>query len=135
MKILVSACLLGENCKYSGGNNLDPTIAKLIEGHEVIPVCPEVFGGLPVPRVPCEIIQDKVIGKDGQDYTQNYRLGAQKAIEIAKKEKVELAIVKKRSPSCSASMIYDGTFRSVLIPGEGIFVRELRKLGILIMEA
>lgn len=65
MKVLVSACLLGHNCKYSGGNNYDPTLNELLKGHEIIPVCPEVMGGLPVPRIPCEIIGDKVIGKDG----------------------------------------------------------------------
>lgn len=135
MKILVSACLLGENCKYSGGNNLNPTIKKLIEGHEVILVCPEVLGGLPIPRVPCEIVNGKVISKEGRDCTNEYKLGALKALGIAKKEKVELAILQKRSPSCGVTSIYDGTFSSKLIAGEGIFVQELKKLGILIMEA
>lgn len=135
MKILVSACLLGENCKYSGGNNFDPIINELIKGHEIIPVCPEVLGGLSVPRIPCEIIGDKVIGKDGKDYTSEYHLGALKALEIAKKEEIVLAILKKRSPSCGVFMIYDGTFSGNLICKDGIFARELKKLNILIMEA
>ena len=88
MKVLVSACLLGHNCKYSGGNNYDPILNELLKGHEIIPVCPEVMGGLSVPRIPCEIIGDKVIGKDGNDYTYPYQLGAKKALEIAKKEKI-----------------------------------------------
>lgn len=135
MKILVSACLLGENCKYSGGNNFDPIIEDLVKGHEVIPVCPEVLGGLSVPRTPCEIKQGKVIDRNGLDRTKEFRLGALKAFQIAKNEKIVLAIVKKRSPSCAATSIYDGTFTKRLIPGEGIFVKELKKLGILILEA
>ena len=135
MKILVSACLLGKNCKYSGGNNYDPVLCELLEGHEIIPVCPEVLGGLPVPRIPCEIINDRVIGKDGKDYTDEYVLGAKKALEIAKKEKIVLAIVKKNSPSCGASKVYDGSFSHKLIDGQGMFIKELKKLDVLIMEA
>lgn len=135
MKVLVSACLLGHNCKYSGGNNYDPILNELLKGHEIIPVCPEVMGGLSVPRIPCEIIGDKVIGKDGNDYTYPYRLGAKKALEIAKKEKITLAILKKRSPSCGASLVYDGTFTKRLVIKDGIFARELKELNVLILEA
>ena len=135
MKVLVSACLLGHNCKYSGGNNYDPILNELLKGHEIIPVCPEVMGGLSVPRIPCEIIGDKVIGKDGNDYTYLYQLGAKKALEIAKKEKITLAILKKRSPSCGASLVYDGTFTKRLVIKDGIFARELKELNVLILEA
>ena len=121
MKVLVSACLLGHNCKYSGGNNYDPTLNELLKGHEIIPVCPEVMGGLSVPRIPCEIIGDQ--------------LGAKKALEIAKKEKITLAILKKRSPSCGASLVYDGTFTKRLVIKDGIFARELKELNVLILEA
>lgn len=135
MKVLVSACLLGHNCKYSGGNNYDPILNELLKGHEIIPVCLEVMGGLSVPRIPCEIIGDKVIGKDGNDYTYPYQLGAKKALEIAKKEKITLAILKKRSPSCGASLVYDGTFTKRLVIKDGIFARELKELNVLILEA
>ena len=135
MKVLVSACLLGHNCKYSGGNNYDPILNELLKGHEIIPVCPEVMGGLSVPRIPCEIIGDKVIGKDGNDYTYPYQLGAKKALEIAKKEKITLAILNKRSPSCGASLVYDGTFTKRLVIKDGIFARELKELNVLILEA
>lgn len=135
MKVLVSACLLGHNCKYSGGNNYDPALCELLKGHEVIPVCPEVMGGLSIPRVPCEIVEDKVIGADGNDYTYPYQLGAKKAIEIAKKEKIALAVLKKRSPSCGVSMVYDGTFTKRLVIKDGIFARELKKLNVLMLEA
>lgn len=135
MKVLVSACLLGHNCKYSGGNNYDPILNELLKGHEIIPVCPEVMGGLSVPRIPCEIIGDKVIGKDGNDYTYPYQLGAKKALEIAKKEKITLAILKKRSPSCGVSLVYDGTFTKRLVIKDGIFARELKELNVLILEA
>lgn len=135
MKVLVSACLLGHNCKYSGGNNYDSTLNELLKGHEIIPVCPEVMGGLSVPRIPCEIIGDKVIGKDGNDYTYPYQLGAKKALKIAKKEKITLAILKKKSPSCGASLVYDGTFTKRLVIKDGIFARELKELNVLILEA
>ena len=135
MKVLVSACLLGHNCKYSGGNNYDPILNELLKGHEIIPVCPEVMGGLSVPRISCEIIGDKVIGKDGNDYTYPYQLGAKKALEIAKKEKITLAILKKRSPSCGASLLYDVTFTKRLVIKDCIFERELKELNVLILEA
>lgn len=134
MKILVSACLLGQNCKYNGKNNYNHTLIELLKGHEVFPVCPEVMGGLPTPRIPCERCQNRVIGKDGLDYTQAYREGAKKAIEVAKAHSVDCAIVKSRSPSCGKTLIYDGTFQSILIPGSGVFCESLNRLQIPVIE-
>ena len=84
MKIMVSACLLGENCKYSGGNNRNEKVLAYVAGHEVIPVCPEVMGGLPTPRVPAEIVNGMVINREGVNVDHEYRLGAQKALQIAR---------------------------------------------------
>lgn len=134
MKIMVSACLLGENCKYSGGNNRDERVLAYVAGHEVIPVCPEVMGGLPTPRPPAEIVNGEVINREGVSVDYEYRLGAQKALEIAKREKVDLAILQSRSPSCGVRQIYDGTFSGTKISGQGIFAGELIKNGFAVLD-
>ena len=102
MKILVSACLLGENCKYSGGNNYSEKAAAFVQGHEVIPVCPEVLGGLSVPRTPAEIVNGEVVTKDGVSVDAAFRAGAARALAIAKENGVELAILQPRSRSSGA---------------------------------
>ena len=121
MIILVSACLLGENCKYNGGNNYSEKLAAFLEGHTIVPVCPEVLGGLPIPRKPGEIVDGKVLNKDGTSVDREYRLGAQRALEIARESGAEMAILMSRSPSCGVNRIYDGTFAGRLIAGNGIF--------------
>ena len=134
MKIMVSACLLGENCKYSGGNNRDARVLAFLEGHEVIPVCPEVMGGLPTPRPPAEIVVGEVINKEGLSVDRQYRLGAQKVLEIAQREQIDLAILQSRSPSCGVKEIYDGTFTGKMIPGQGICAALLAKNGFAVMD-
>lgn len=135
MRILVSACLMGYNCKYNGKNNYNSKIVKLLEGHEVICVCPEMLGGLSCPRTPCERKGDRIIDKNGNDCTEQFITGAKKAFDIAKEKQIDLAIVQKRSPSCGSSLIYDGTFKGNLIVGSGVFVEMLRSLNIPILEA
>ena len=135
MKIMVSACLLGENCKYSGGNNRDERVLAFVAGHEVIPVCPEVMGGLPTPRPPAEIVHGEVINKEGMSVDRQYRLGAAKALEIARREKIDLAILQPRSPSCGATEIYDGTFTGRRIPGQGVTAALLAKNGFCVIDA
>ncbi|MCR5767214.1 MAG: DUF523 domain-containing protein [Lachnospiraceae bacterium] len=130
MKIMVSACLLGQDCKYSGGNNYSPKVMEFLEGHEVIPVCPEVAGGLPVPRTPCEIVDGIVTDADGISRDTEFREGARKCLETALKENVELAVLQPRSPSCGVGKIYDGTFLGRLIPGNGVFAELLMENGI-----
>lgn len=130
MKILVSACLLGENCKYSGGNNLSEKLVEMLKGHEVIPVCPEVLGGLPIPRAPGEIVDGVVRNADGTSVDYEYRHGAQLCLEIALEEDVDCAVLQSRSPSCGVGIIYDGTFSHVKIPGNGVFAQLLIDNGI-----
>ncbi len=136
-KILVSACLIGENCKYDGNNNLTNTIKELYKNGDVIPVCPELLGGLPVPRPPCELIEEdgtlKVIGKDGSDCTAQFRKGAILTLEEALKNDVTIAVLKARSPSCGKSKIYDGTFSGKLIDGNGITAQLLIDNGITVI--
>ncbi len=130
MKILVSACLLGENCKYNGGNNYNEKVAKLAEKFELVPVCPECFGGLPTPRTPSEIIGDKVVSKDGVDVTKEYKDGAEKTLYIANECNICYAVLKERSPSCGFKKIYDGTFSGTLTYGNGVTADLLYSNGI-----
>lgn len=129
IKVLISACLLGDNVKYSGGNNLTPELIKLLEKYniKIVKVCPECFGGLSIPRVPSEIRDDKVYSKEGKDVTKEFLKGAEKTFKIAKEEEIDFAILKERSPSCGSSFIYDGSFSGKLIQGQGITVRKLNK--------
>lgn len=129
MKILVSKCLLGENCRYKGDNCKNDEVLALGNKNELIGVCPEILGGLPTPRCPGERVGDKVLGNNGSDLTAEYRLGAQKTLEIAQSEGVELCILKSRSPSCGCGVIYDGTFSGKLIPGDGVTAELLKKHG------
>jgi len=129
-KLLVSACLLGENCKYNGGNNYSPDVERLRERFEIVPVCPEQLGGLPTPRAPSERMGDRVVTRDGGDVTEQFRLGAARALEIARKNGVTRALLKERSPSCGCGMIYDGTFSGALVPGKGVAAELLEKNGV-----
>ena len=134
MKIMVSACLLGQNCKYNGGNNYSEKVAEYIKGHEVIPVCPEVEGGLPVPRIPCEIVNGIVTNKQGESKDKEFRSGAEKCLQKAITEKVDLVILQSRSPSCGVKQIYDGSFSGKLIEGKGVFAELLAEKGIKTMD-
>ena len=135
MNILVSACLLGENCKYNGGNNFCSKIAELANNHKVIAVCPEVLGGLPVPRHPAEICDGVVTAVDGTVVDSEFREGAQRALAIGKENEAELAILQPRSPSCGCRQVYDGTFSKRLIAGKGVFAQLLSKNGIRAVDA
>ena len=132
MKIAVSACLLGHNCKYNGGNNRSQKVLDYIEGHEVIPVCPEVTGGMTTPRVPVERKGDKAINRDGEDVTEFFRRGVEKTME--KMQDIDLAILQPRSPSCGCKQIYDGSFTKTLIDGKGMFAQALAEAGIPLMD-
>ena len=134
MKIAVSACLLGHNCKYSGGNNLSRKVLDYIEGHEVIPVCPEVTGGMPTPRVPVELKNGKAINRDGEDVTEFFLRGVEKTMKKLDGETIDLAILQSRSPSCGCKQVYDGSFTKTLIEGKGMFAQALAAAGIPMMD-
>lgn len=134
--IIVSGCLLGIPCKYDGGTNLSKKVKEYLTDQSYVMVCPETMAGLSAPRPPAEIIGDKVFNKDGVDMTEFFRLGAQKAWELAlekareKGEEITLAILKARSPSCGSDRIYDGTFAGVVTDGNGVFAALLKEKGI-----
>lgn len=126
-KILVSECLLGVPCRYDKKSKPNEDVIALKERYELIPICPEVLGGLPTPRTPAEIQGDKVVRCDGVDVTKEYNKGAKKALEIALKNGCKFAILKSKSPSCGNKEIYDGTYTKTLINGKGITARILEK--------
>lgn len=134
MKIMVSACLLGENCKYNGGNNRDERLLRMLAGHTVIPVCPEVMGGLPTPRTPAEIAGGTVITRNGESVDEAFRRGAEAALAAAEREQPDLIVLQARSPSCGTRQVYDGTFTGTLVPGQGVFAELARAAGFRIAE-
>lgn len=134
MKVIVSACLVGDNCKYNGGNNLNQKMMDFLQSHEIIKVCPEVLGGLPTPRPSAEIVDGKVINTEGKNITKEFSLGAQKAFEIVQKENPDLIILQSRSPSCGIKQIYDGSFSGRKIEGQGIFAALCIKAGCKVLD-
>ena len=116
MNVLVSACLMGFRCRYDGGAQRLECLDDLRERHVLIPVCPEVMGGLPTPREPSEIRDGRVVSRDGQDVTQACGCGC--------------ALLKERSPSCGLGRVYDGTFTGTLTDGDGLCARLLARRGL-----
>lgn len=135
MKILVSACLLGENCKYNGTNNYNKDVVEFVKGHEVIAVCPETLGGLSVPRKPAEIVDGIVMTRERISVDKEFREGAAIALKQALDGQADMAILQPRSPSCGCRQIYDGSFSGRLIEGQGIFARMLEEAGIKLIDA
>ena len=131
--ILVSACLLGIGCRYDGKHKANEAVLALKEKYNLIPVCPEVFGGLPTPRVPSERIGDRVMMRDGTDVSENYLRGAREAYEMCKIYGIRTAILKERSPSCGKGMIYDGSFTGTLTDRDGVTAEYLAQRGIRIL--
>lgn len=134
MKIAVSACLLGHNCKYNGGNNRSQKVLRFVEGHEVIPVCPEVAGGLPIPRIPVELRNGRAINANGEDVTDFFQAGTEKTMAKLAEEHIDLAVLQPRSPSCGCKQVYNGTFTKTLIDGKGMFAQALSEAHIPMMD-
>ena len=132
--ILVSACLVGINCKYSGGNNYNQKIFDLVKEGKAIPICPEQLGGLNTPRKPVElkVINGKryAIDNEGNDLTENFERGALEVLNLAKNLNISKAILQPRSPSCGVNKIYSGNFDNKLVDGNGILAELLKQNGI-----
>ena len=129
-KLLISSCLLGNNVKYNGKNNYIDGIEALKEKYDLIIICPEVMGGLPIPRIPSEIINDNVFNKEGINVTNEFEKGANIALELVKKHNIKKSLLKDGSPSCGSTYIYDGTFNGIKINDFGITVRRLLEANI-----
>lgn len=129
MRYVVSACLAGIDCRYNGGNASHPVVRELVRSGQALPVCPEVLGGLSVPRPPCELMDGSARTPDGRDCDTAYRNGAAEALRLARAQGCTHAVLKARSPSCGVGRIYDGTFSHIQISGDGVFAALLRAEG------
>jgi uncharacterized protein YbbK (DUF523 family) len=128
--IIVSACLAGLHCRYDGGEKSNDKVIRLVAEGKAIPVCPEQIGGLTTPRLPCEIVNGRVMRKDGVDVTAEFERGARDCLALTQLTEATSAILKAKSPSCGAGQIYDGTFSGKVIPGDGVFAKLCRQEGI-----
>ena len=135
MKILVSACLLGENCKYNGGNNYNGAVAEFVRDKEVLPICPEMLAGMGCPRTPIEIVDGVLMDRDGRNVDAAMRAAVEMAMKQISSEEILCAVLQSRSPTCGVNQVYDGSFTGKLIPGTGIFAQALKDAGYRVIDA
>ena len=133
-KILVSGCLLGENCKYNGGNNYNPRVVEFLKDKEVISICPEMMAGMGCPRNPIEIVDGVLTDCHGKNVDSLIRKSVMEIMERIRDEEIQCAILQSRSPTCGVNQVYDGTFSGKLIPGSGIFAKSLIDAGYLVID-
>ena len=133
-KILVSGCLLGENCKYNGGNNYNPRVVEFLKGKEVISICPEIMAGMGCPRNPIEIVDGVLTDCHGKNVDSLIRKSVMEIMERIRDEEIQCAILQSRSPTCGVNQVYDGTFSGKLIPGPGVFAKSLMDAGYLVID-
>ena len=130
MRILVSACLLGENCKYNGGNNYNPAVAEFVKDKEVLPICPEMMAGMGCPRIPIEIVDGVLMDRDGNNVDAAMRKAVKQAMEMIREEDIQCAVLQSRSPTCGVNQIYDGSFTGSRTRGDGVAAEYLMKNGV-----
>ena len=135
MKVLVSACLLGENCKYNGGNNYNSAVAEFAKDKEVLSICPEMMAGMGCPRTPIEIVDGVLMDRNGNVVDAAMRKAIEKAMEMIRKEDIQCAVLQSRSPTCGVNQIYDGSFSGKLIDGSGLFAQALKDAGYQVIDA
>ena len=132
--LLVSACLLGLKCRYDGGDKYRPEAVRLMELYDLVPVCPELLGGMPVPRTPAEIRGGRVVSSDGEDRTELFGRGARLTLELARKFGARRALLKSGSPSCGRDAVYDGTFSGRKVAGKGVAAAMLEAAGLTVLQ-
>ena len=133
-KILVSGCLLGENCKYNGGNNYNPRVVEFLKDKEVISICPEMMAGMGCPRNPIEIVDGVLTDCHGKNVDSLLRKSVMEIMERIRDEEIQCVILQSRSPTCGVNQVYDGTFSGKLIPGSGVFAKSLMDAGYLVID-
>lgn len=129
MKVLVSACAIGVNCKYNGKNNFNSALAEFLKGKEVIQICPEMLVNMPIPRPCAEIVNGEVWDELGNNVDSDYRKAVTTALEKINEQDIDFAVLQSRSPTCGVNQIYDGTFTGKLISGHGLFAQALIDMG------
>ena len=135
MKVLVSSCIMGCNCKYNGGNNLNEHVVEFLKDKEVIEICPEVLAGMSIPRASAEIVNGFITEDNGKNVHEEYKRGVELALEKIKNQNIELVILQLRSPTCGVNKIYDGSFTGKLISGQGIFAKALINAGYKVIDS
>jgi uncharacterized protein YbbK (DUF523 family) len=135
VKILVSACLLGENCKYNSGNNYSAAVAEFVKDKEVLPVCPEMMAGMGCPRTPIEIVDGVLMDRKDNNVDASMRKAVAQALELIRKEEIQCAVLQSRSPTCGVNAVYDGSFSGKLIPGSGVLAQALELAGYRVIDA
>ena len=135
MKILVSACLLGENCKYNGGNNYNAAVAEYVQGKDILTICPEMMAGMGCPRTPIEIVDSVLMDRDGNNVDAAMREAVAKAMKLIRKEDIQCAVLQSRSPTCGVNQVYDGSFSGKLIEGSGVLAQALKAAGYQVIDA
>ena len=133
-KVLVSGCLLGENCKYNGGNNYNPRVVEFLKGKEVISICPEMMAGMGCPRNPIEIVDGVLTDCHGKNVDSLIRKSVMEIMERIRDEEIQCAVLQSRSPTCGVNQVYDGSFSGKLIPGSGVFAKSLMDAGYLVID-
>lgn len=133
-KVLVSGCLLGENCKYNGGNNYNPRVVEFLKGKEVISICPEIMAGMGCPRNPIEIVDGVLTDCHGKNVDSLIRKSVMEIMERIRDEEIQCVVLQSRSPTCGVNQVYDGTFSGKLIPGSGVFAKSLMDAGYLVID-
>ena len=128
-KVLVSGCLLGENCKYNGGNNYNPRVVEFLKDKEVISICPEMMAGMGCPRNPIEIVDGVLTDCHGKNVDSLIRKSVMEIMERIRDGEIQCAVLQSRSPTCGVNQVYDGTFSGKLIPGSGVFAKSLMDAG------
>ena len=135
MKVVVSTCLLGENCKYNGGNNYNGAVAEFVRDKEILPICPEMLAGMGCPRTPIEIVDGVLMDRNGRNVDAAMRGVVAEALKQISLEEIQCAVLQSRSPTCGVNQVYDGSFTGKLIPGAGIFAQALKDAGFRVIDA
>ena len=135
MKVLVSSCIMGKNCKYNGGNNLNPKVVEFLKDKEVIAICPELLANMPTPRPSAEIVNGIVMDINGNIVDEEYRHAVQLALNEIRSMEIDLVILQSRSPTCAVKNIYDGSFTGKLIKGQGLFAQALIEAGYKVLDS
>lgn len=135
MKVLVSACLLGRNCKYNGGNNRNQAVLDFLRGHEIVAVCPEVAAGMGIPRTPVEIVNGEVRDREGNSCDSQLRSAVARILEEIRPLCIDCAVLQSRSPTCGVKQVYDGTFTGTRTEGSGVLAQALKDAGYRVIDA
>ncbi len=135
MKVLVSACIMGENCKYNGKNNRNDAVIAFLKDKEVVRICPELLAGMPIPRPCAELVNGVVTDDSGRNVDAAYRRAVELAMSGIRPEEFDLVILQSRSPTCGVNQIYDGSFTGRLVPGQGLFAKALMERGCKVVDA